>query len=127
MATPITPAATIGQAKPVAEQARGIAHILLEGFNKHYALFRECARAARRHFEAGNWLAIQHVARDRIDFYDRRVQETADRIARLQALSVRGTRWPRLVVTDAPVSTRSTSIGTAAMRPRFRWLTGVWY
>ena len=82
MATPITSAATIGQAKPVAEQARGIAHILLEGFNKHYALFRECARAARRHFEAGNWLAIQHVARDRIDFYDRRVQETAERIAR---------------------------------------------
>jgi isocitrate dehydrogenase kinase/phosphatase len=62
--------------------ARAIAHLLVEGFAKHYALFRECARAARRHFEAGNWLAIQHVARDRIDFYDRRVQETADRIAR---------------------------------------------
>ena len=28
---------------------------------------------AKRHFEAGNWLAIGHVARDRIDFYDRRV------------------------------------------------------
>ena len=82
MATPLTSAAAIGQAKPVAEQARGIAHALLEGFNKHYALFRECARAARRHYEAGNWLAIQHVARDRIDFYDRRVQETADRIER---------------------------------------------
>jgi isocitrate dehydrogenase kinase/phosphatase len=55
---------------------------LLEGFNKHYALFRECARAGKRHFEAGNWLAIQHVARDRIDFYDRRVAETAERIER---------------------------------------------
>jgi len=82
MATSITPVATTTQAKPVAEQARGIALALLEGFNKHYALFRECARAAKRHFEAGNWLAIQHVARDRIDFYDRRVQETADRIER---------------------------------------------
>ena len=41
------------------------------------------ARARRkRHFEAGNWLAIQHVARDRIDFYDRRVIETAERVAR---------------------------------------------
>ena len=29
-------------------------------------MFRECARAAKRHFEAGNWLAIQHVARERL-------------------------------------------------------------
>ncbi len=71
-----------GQPPRLADQARSIALLLREGFNKHYALFRECARAARRHFEAGNWLAIQHVARDRIDFYDRRVQETAERIAR---------------------------------------------
>jgi isocitrate dehydrogenase kinase/phosphatase len=62
-------------------QALAIARALLVGFNKHYSLFRDCARAARRHFDAGNWLAIQHVARDRIDYYDRRVQETADRIA----------------------------------------------
>ena len=34
---------------------------LREGFDRHYALFRDCARAAKRHFEAGNWLAIQHV------------------------------------------------------------------
>jgi isocitrate dehydrogenase kinase/phosphatase len=59
-----------------------IAAVLLEGFNRHYALFRECARAAKRHFEAGNWLAIGHVARDRIDFYDRRVAETVARIER---------------------------------------------
>ena len=62
--------------------ARGIAQLVLEGFDHHYAVFRECARAAKRHFEAGNWLAIQHVAGDRIDFYDRRVQETADKIER---------------------------------------------
>jgi isocitrate dehydrogenase kinase/phosphatase len=67
---------------PSAEQARAVACALLEGFDKHYALFRECARAARRHFEAGNWLAIQQVGRDRIDFYDRRVQEAAERLER---------------------------------------------
>jgi len=55
---------------------------VLEGFDHHYAVFRECARAAKRHFEAGNWLAIQHVAADRVDFYDRRVEETADKIDR---------------------------------------------
>ena len=59
-----------------------IAAILLEGFNRHYTLFRECARAAQRHFEAANWLAIGHVARDRIDFYDRRVAETVARVER---------------------------------------------
>src|SRR5512139_1550898 len=79
---PIAAAALAARHAPPIEQARAIAQALLEGFDKHYALFRECARAARRHFESGNWLAIQHVARDRIDFYDRRVQETAERIAR---------------------------------------------
>jgi isocitrate dehydrogenase kinase/phosphatase len=82
MATPIFSAATTVPNDAVANQARGIARMLREGFDHHYALFRECARAAKRHFEAGNWLAIQHVARDRIDFYDRRVQETADSIER---------------------------------------------
>jgi isocitrate dehydrogenase kinase/phosphatase len=81
MATPIAQYARAHDGS-AATQAHAIAVALLEGFNKHYALFRECARAARRHFEAGNWLAIQHVARDRIDFYDRRVQETAERIER---------------------------------------------
>lgn len=68
---------------PVAEaMARDIARVLLEGFDKHYALFRECARAARRHFDQGNFLAIGHLARERIDFYDRRVAETAARVER---------------------------------------------
>ncbi len=79
---PIASAALAVRPMPPAEQARAIAQALLDGFDRHYALFRECARAAKRHFEAGNWLAIQHVARDRIDFYDRRVEETADRVAR---------------------------------------------
>ncbi|MEO8305075.1 MAG: bifunctional isocitrate dehydrogenase kinase/phosphatase [Betaproteobacteria bacterium] len=83
MASPfVSPATAISREGTAAEQARAIALVLLEGFNKHYALFRECARAAKRHFEAGSWLAIQHVGRDRIDFYDRRVHETADRILR---------------------------------------------
>ena len=59
-----------------------IAQLLVDGFDRHYALFRECAQAAKRHFQAGNWMAIGHVARDRIDFYDRRVAETVSRIER---------------------------------------------
>jgi len=59
-----------------------IAEATLEGFNRHYALFRDCARAAKSHFEAGNWLAIAHTSQDRIDFYDRRVAETVVRLER---------------------------------------------
>ncbi len=62
--------------------ARAIALALREGFDRHYALFRECARAAKRHFEAGQWRAIRHLGHDRIDYYDRRVQETVERIER---------------------------------------------
>jgi isocitrate dehydrogenase kinase/phosphatase len=73
-----------GTIVPVADDdpALAIAHVLREGFNRHYALFRECARAAKRYYEAGNWLALSHVARDRIDFYDRRCTETVERIER---------------------------------------------
>ncbi|MEP7207819.1 MAG: bifunctional isocitrate dehydrogenase kinase/phosphatase [Casimicrobiaceae bacterium] len=67
---------------PSTAPALAVARAVLEGFDQHYALFRECARAAKRYFEAGNWLAIQHVGRDRIDFYDRRVEQTAEGIDR---------------------------------------------
>jgi isocitrate dehydrogenase kinase/phosphatase len=61
---------------------QAIAQATLDGFNHHYALFRDCAHAAKRHFEAGNWLAIGHTSQDRIDFYDRRVAETVSRLER---------------------------------------------
>jgi isocitrate dehydrogenase kinase/phosphatase len=64
------------------DTALAIARVLLEGFNRHYALFRDCARAAKRYFEAANWLAIHHVVHDRIDFYDRRCAETVERVER---------------------------------------------
>ena len=63
-------------------EPEAIAQATLEGFNHHYALFRDCARAAKNHFEAGNWLAIAHTSQDRIDFYDRRVIETVSRLER---------------------------------------------
>src|SRR6202140_1086024 len=71
-----------------------IAQATLDGFNRHYELFRDCARLAKNYFEAGNWLAIGHVSGDRIDFYDRRVAET---VARLEldfgCASIDDSRW----------------------------------
>ena len=85
----------------VEDTAAAIARVLLEGFNRHYALFRECARTAKRYFETGNWLAIGHVAGDRIEFYGRRVEETVERIERefrLAGLDARGADalWERV-------------------------------
>lgn len=85
MATP-TPLHAPARPRPVevsaAAEPAAIAQATLEGFNRHYALFRDCARAAKSHFEAGNWLAIAHTSQDRIDFYDRRVAETVARLER---------------------------------------------
>ena len=56
--------------------ARDIAQALIDGFNKHYRLFRNCSRQAKTLFEAGNWQGVQQAIRDRIQFYDERVVET---------------------------------------------------
>ena len=63
-------------------QAQAIAQAMLDGFNRHYRLFRSCSQVARRYFETGDWLAIQHASRDRIDFYDTRVAECVERLER---------------------------------------------
>jgi isocitrate dehydrogenase kinase/phosphatase len=56
--------------------APAIARNVIDGFDRNYALFGVGAQRAHRLFEAGQWLAIAHTVRDRIDFYDLRVRET---------------------------------------------------
>jgi len=52
-----------------------IARVILDGFDKHYRLFRQSSQAARRHFEQMTWKQAQSEARERIAFYDERVRE----------------------------------------------------
>ncbi len=52
-----------------------IARTMLDGFDKHYRLFREASQHAKRHFERSDWKSAQVSARERIAFYDMRVQE----------------------------------------------------
>ncbi len=52
-----------------------IARTILDGFNKHYRLFRAVSQQAKTHFESGEWKAGQKAARERISYYDRRVVE----------------------------------------------------
>ena len=52
-----------------------IARTILDGFDKHYRLFRATSQAAKQHFERGAWLLQQSILRERIAFYDKRVRE----------------------------------------------------
>jgi len=52
-----------------------IAQGTLDGFNRHYRLFRETCRYAKSLFEGGQWTEIQRISRERIQFYDRRITE----------------------------------------------------
>jgi isocitrate dehydrogenase kinase/phosphatase len=59
-----------------------IAQAMLDGFNRHYRLFRETSRAAKARFEAADWHGQHRAQRERIEFYDTRVAEAAERLAR---------------------------------------------
>ena len=59
-----------------------IARAILEGFNRHYSLFRYVAQQAKSRFENGDWHGMVRSARDRIPFYDQRVHEAVARIER---------------------------------------------
>ena len=41
--------------------AQSIARAMIEGFDKHYRIFREACQAARRHFENGSWPEVQRA------------------------------------------------------------------
>ncbi|AJC15776.1 bifunctional isocitrate dehydrogenase kinase/phosphatase [Pandoraea sputorum] len=52
-----------------------VARTMLDGFDKHYRIFREVCVAAQACFEAGDFVGIQKLQRDRIAYYDERVRE----------------------------------------------------
>ncbi|MEA3124199.1 MAG: isocitrate dehydrogenase kinase/phosphatase, partial [Caballeronia sp.] len=57
-----------------------VAETLLKGFDRHYRVFRDAAIAAKGLFEAGDWHALQRLARERITSYDDRVEECVMRL-----------------------------------------------
>ena len=55
-----------------------VARSILDGFDRHYRIFRAAAIDAKRAFERGDWLGLQKLARDRIESYDERVRECVE-------------------------------------------------
>ena len=61
-------------------RAFDVAQAMLDGFNKHYRLFRQSSHDAKGRFEAADWQGQQRAQRERIEFYDRRVDENVERL-----------------------------------------------
>ncbi|MBL8484013.1 MAG: bifunctional isocitrate dehydrogenase kinase/phosphatase [Rhodocyclaceae bacterium] len=60
--------------------AHAIAQALIEGFDKHYRLFRAASGEAKARFEAADWAGQQQAVKERIRYYDARVRECAERL-----------------------------------------------
>lgn len=90
--------------QPLARTGPPAAHVaasIVEGFNRHYALFRYGAQRAKSLFESGDWRGIQQLSRERIEYYDMRVRECSSALA----TALRGDRFgmeaDRVAVSDS--------------------------
>ena len=63
-----------------AAQACDIAQAMMDGVNRHYQLFRAASQAAKQRFEQADWASQQRAQRERIAFYDQRLQECVQRL-----------------------------------------------
>jgi len=61
-------------------RAFAIAKAMLEGFDRHYRLFRQASAEAQARFEAADWQGQQRAQALRIEYYDTRVEEAAARL-----------------------------------------------
>ena len=59
-----------------------IAKAMLDGFNRHYHLFRTESARAKHRFETADWHGQQRAQRERIEFYALRVKEASRRLER---------------------------------------------
>ena len=59
-----------------------IAKAMMDGFNRHYQLFRTESAGAKLRFETADWHGQQRAQRERIEFYDLRVLEASTRLER---------------------------------------------
>src|SRR5690554_2942015 len=70
----------IERPRPAGRSPAQVAQTILDGFNRHYALFRYSAQRAKALFEAGDWRQMQQLSSERIEYYDTRVRECVARL-----------------------------------------------
>jgi len=77
--------------------AHQIALALIQGFNKHYSLFRETSKEAKTRFERGDWLGVHKAVKERIRFYDDRVNESVERLRNeFDAQNIEDATWQQV-------------------------------
>jgi len=77
----------------------GVAQAILDGFNRHYSLFREYSREGKVCFEKADWARAAKVSRERIQGYEKRVQETVEKIRReFPEVERNNELWPRIKI-----------------------------
>ncbi len=75
--------------------SQSIAQKMLDGFNRHYSVFREQSQQAKSEFEKGNYRGIRELSSERITFYDKRVKETSELLEKNYGESLRkDALWP---------------------------------
>ena len=75
-------------------RAYDIARAMLDGFNRHYTLFRQTSAQAKSRFEQADWQGQQSAQAQRIEFYDRRVAEAVERLrTEFRADELSGSTW----------------------------------
>lgn len=75
----------------------GVAQAILDGFDRHFAVFRRYSKDARGHFERGDWKAGRDGQTQRIRSYDQRVDETVALLNELYPAASRNeTLWPTI-------------------------------
>ncbi len=76
-----------------------IARTILDGFDKHYRLFRESSARAKYHFVRAWWASMRETSVNRIQMYDRRVVEAVDALHARFADVVRDeSLWPEIKI-----------------------------
>ena len=74
-----------------------IAQTILNGFNKHYLLFREFSDEAMSCFERANWTRVGEASKERILGYEERVSETVEHLNKhFPGASQHADWWPEV-------------------------------
>jgi len=74
----------MNQSLPEANEriAQAMARTMIEGFDKHYRIFRAASARAKELFEAGLWQQQLELVHDRVEYYAQRVAETVAKLSK---------------------------------------------
>jgi isocitrate dehydrogenase kinase/phosphatase len=77
--------------------AASIARTILDGFDRHYHLFRATSAHAKERWERADWAGVGEASRARIDMYDQRVREGVAAVhAALGGAVIEEALWPAI-------------------------------